>query len=104
MIRNHMNSSVMVYSVSEAISTTTEELTKTLSTTAWIRCKIRPITNTESYFQNKFQNTITHKMYTTYSASIEDQILYDSSYYLIKGTNNPFNLTRFYEYNLELVK
>ena len=53
MIKRFYTDTVTVYTVTEGISTDTGENIKTNSTGTTLKCKVRPITNAESYYQNK---------------------------------------------------
>lgn len=97
MIENYYTHDVTVYTVTEGISSVTGENTRTNSTGTAFKVRVRPITNQESFYQDKNNLEITHFMYSTISTFFNqsDRVVYDGSTYEIQGITNPMGMNRY---------
>ena len=105
MIKRFYTDTVTVYTITEGISSVTGENVKTASTGTTIKCKVRPLTNAESYYQNKNNLQISHYMYCDVSTSIVqlDRVAFGSSTFEIKGIINPMGMNKYMRVDLEAV-
>lgn len=106
MIENFYNDTVTIYRITEGISTVTGENVKTASTvTTDLKCKIRPMTNQESFYQHKNNLEITHYMYSAVSTLFQqlDRIVFGTSTFEVTGIINPMQYGRYQRAGLKAV-
>jgi hypothetical protein len=97
---------VTVYRITEGISSETGENIKTASTiTSNLKCRVRPITNAESYYQNKNNLEISHYMYCEVSTAYnqQDRVVYGSSTFEINSIINPMGMDKYQRVGLKAV-
>ncbi len=106
MIHRFYTDTVTIYTITEGISSVTGENVKTASTiTTSLKCKVRPITNAENYYQNKNNLEVTHYMYCDVSTAFNqlDRVVFGASTFEIKGIINPMSMDRYQKVELKAV-
>lgn len=105
MIEDYYTHDVTIYTITESISSVTGENVKTASTGIAMKVRIRPITNQESFFQNKSNLNITHYMYSAISTAFShlDRVVYETSTFEIKGITNPMGMNRYQRAELQAI-
>ena len=96
--------SVTLYSMTQGISTLGENIL--LSTTgSTLRCKVRPLSNSERFYQNRNNLETTHRMYCAYTTIFDtiDRVVYKDSTFEITGIINPFEKNDFLQVDLKAV-
>jgi head-tail adaptor len=106
MISHLLKDNVTVYTITESISSETGENIKTESTGDVIKARISPLSDRESYFAQKNNRTISHRMYCDYSTlcdSISRVSFGTSTYEVVGGPSNPSMWNKFLEIDLQVV-
>jgi SPP1 family predicted phage head-tail adaptor len=106
MIKGLFNKEVLIYNVTESVSTLTGENLKTNSVGTSLKCRIMPVTRAEIFRANKNNLEVKHRLYCHMSTWFNegDRILYDSETYEITGMKNPDELDHFLQVDYKLVK
>ena len=105
MIENYYTHDVTAYTITAGISSVTGENVKTASTGVSFKARVRPITNAESFYQNKVNLEVTHYMYSPVSTTFtqSDRIVYGTSTYEVTGIINPMGMGRHQRAELKVV-
>ena len=111
MITHLLKDNVTVYTITDGISTDTGENIKTESTGNVIKARISPLSDRESYYSQKMNRVVSHRMYCDYSTLItnESRILVGPSssvaikFEVVGGHKNPSMWNKFLEVDLQVV-
>jgi SPP1 family predicted phage head-tail adaptor len=105
-IQRFYKDDVILYTVTEGISSITGENVKTNSAGDSIKGKVRPLTQFERYSQNKNNYDVTHRLYTWFSTlySNIDRAEYNGEVYEIISISNPFEKNEFLQIDMRLIK
>lgn len=104
MITDYMTQTFEIQQVAMSISTDTGENVETWSTRTSIKGRLRPLSQYETYLQNRNTVVATHRLYSTYAVSVYDRVYYGGNYYSVTGVIDPMTMTRFYQIDLKVVK
>jgi head-tail adaptor len=105
MINSLYQHTATIYTVSEGISSLTGENTKTNTLLGTVKCRVRPLSVREQFYQNKNNLETTHRMYCDYSTSFDNvsRVVHGTSTFEIIGIVNPFGQNEFLQVDMKYV-
>jgi SPP1 family predicted phage head-tail adaptor len=105
MIKNTYNTDIVIYYVTESISTITKEIIHTESTGETMRARVRPLTQFEIMKNNKRGLETSHRVYCDWSTlfNAKDKMVYDGNTYEIVGILDPSHTHQFMEMDIKYV-
>ena len=106
MITHLLKDTVTIYTITQGISTDTGENIKTESTGFALKARVSPLSDRESYFAQKNNRIVSHRMYCDYSTAFDNVsrvVIVTSTYEIIGGPKNPSMWNKFLEVDLQVV-
>lgn len=103
MIRDYFTDTVSLYSPAFGVSTTTGDTVTTWTLAETFKGKVRPLSASEQYVQNKRTVVTTHRLYcdnTTINESYK--VVCSGSTYDITGIINPMGFNRFLQVDMRI--